>query len=97
MQYLRLTLIDKVRNKDLEVTARLMLRRQRLSPCILLFHVADDGLSTIVYMDVLDTDKLLSAVAQTSKYLDLGGVSPHQASRRRPKRRNSLFRCEGDI
>jgi hypothetical protein len=30
---------------------------------ILLFHVADDGLTTIVHMDVLDADKLLAAIA----------------------------------
>jgi hypothetical protein len=33
-----------------------------LSPCILLFHIADDGLATIVHMDVLDADKLLPAI-----------------------------------
>jgi hypothetical protein len=30
---------------------------------ILLLHIADDGLTTIVHMDVLDADKLLAAIA----------------------------------
>jgi hypothetical protein len=52
-----------------------------VAPCsstlhILLFHIADDGLPTIVYMDVLDTDKLLAAVTQSSKNLNLHCISP---------------------
>ncbi|MGB6767966.1 MAG: hypothetical protein WBE50_07715 [Methyloceanibacter sp.] len=43
-----------------------------LSPSpIRLFHIANDGLSTIVHMDVLDATKLLSAVTQASKQLYL--------------------------
>jgi hypothetical protein len=34
---------------------------------IRLFHIADDGLPTIVHMDVLDADKLPPAVGQASK------------------------------
>ncbi len=34
---------------------------------ILLLHIADDGLPTIIHMDVLDPDKLLSSVAQASQ------------------------------
>ncbi len=30
--------------------------------CIRLFHIADDGLPTVVYVDVVDVDKLLPAV-----------------------------------
>ena len=30
------------------------------------FHIADDGLSTVIHMDVLDADKLLPAVTQAS-------------------------------
>ena len=44
---------------------------------ILLLHIADDGLSTIAHVDMLDADNLLSPIAQPSKYLDLGCVSPH--------------------
>ena len=32
--------------------------------CIRLFQIADDGVPTIVHMDVLDVDNLLTAVAQ---------------------------------
>jgi hypothetical protein len=46
---------------------------------------------------MLDADKLLPAVTQSSKYLDLAGISPHQTSRRRSEGRNSLLRCEGHI
>jgi hypothetical protein len=40
-----------------------------------------DSPSTIVHMDMLDTDKLLSTVARRSKYLDLSSISPHQTDR----------------
>jgi hypothetical protein len=43
---------------------------------IRLFHIADDGLPAIVYMDVLDADKLLAAVTQASKNLNLHCISP---------------------
>jgi hypothetical protein len=33
---------------------------------ILLFHIADDGLSTIVHMDMLDANNLLTAMTQAS-------------------------------
>jgi hypothetical protein len=36
---------------------------------IRLFHIPDDGLPTIVHMDVLDADKLPPAVTQASKNL----------------------------
>jgi hypothetical protein len=48
-------------------------------------------------MDVLDADKLVSAVTQASKNLNLHCISPHQASRRRPERRNSVLIRKGDI
>ena len=60
-----------------------------LSPCILLFHIADDGLATIVHMDVLDADKLLPAIPKASKNLNLGRISSHQTSRRRSEGDNS--------
>jgi hypothetical protein len=40
-------------------------------------------------MDMLDADKLLTAVTQASKDLYLGCESPHQTRRRRSERRNS--------
>ena len=40
------------------------------------FHVANDGLTTIAHMDVLDADKLLAAVTQASKDLNLHCISP---------------------
>jgi hypothetical protein len=61
------------------------------------FHIADDCLPAVVHMNMFDADKLLSAIAQPSKYLDLGGISPHQTSRRRLEGGNSLFRCESDV
>jgi hypothetical protein len=64
---------------------------------ILFFHIANDGLPTIVHMDVLDADKLLAAGSQATKNLNLGRISPHQTSRRRSEGRNSLLRCEGDV
>ena len=42
---------------------------------ILLFNVADDSLPAIVHMDVLDADKLLPAVTQSSKNLNLHRIS----------------------
>jgi hypothetical protein len=41
------------------------------------FDIADDGLPTVIHMDVLDADKLLSTIAKPSEYLDLSRVSPH--------------------
>jgi hypothetical protein len=64
---------------------------------ILLFQIADDGLPTIVHMDVLDADKLLPTVTQASKDLNLGGISFHQTSRCRSERRNAALTCKGDV
>jgi hypothetical protein len=61
------------------------LKCENLTWRIRLLHIADDGLPTIVHMDVLDADKLLPAVAQAAKDLNLGCVSPHQTSRRRSR------------
>jgi hypothetical protein len=36
------------------------------------------ALRTVIRMDVLDADNLLSAVTQASKNLNLGCISPHQ-------------------
>jgi hypothetical protein len=54
-----------------------------------LSHIADDGLTTIVHMDVLDAHKLLPAATQASKDFNLGCISSHQTRRRRSERRNS--------
>jgi hypothetical protein len=43
---------------------------------ILLFHIADDRLPTIAHMHVFDPDKLLPAVPQASKNLNLHCISP---------------------
>ena len=55
------------------------------------FHIANDGLTTVVHMDMLDADKLLPAITQASKDLNLGRISPHQTSRSRSERRNSTL------
>ena len=47
-----------------------------------LFHLANDGLSSVVHIDMLDADVLLAAVSQTSKDLNLRCKSPHQSGRR---------------
>jgi hypothetical protein len=52
------------------------------------FHIADDSLPTIVHVDVLDAHKLLPAVTQAAKDLNLGGISSHQPGRSRSERRN---------
>jgi hypothetical protein len=44
-------------------------------------EIPDDGLPAFVHMNMLDADKLLTAVTQTSKNLNLGRISPHQTSR----------------
>jgi hypothetical protein len=41
-------------------------RRTVLGTRLRPFHIADDGLPTIVHMDVLDADKLLTAGTQAS-------------------------------
>ena len=56
--------------------------------CIRLFQIADDGLPTIVDMDMFDADKLMTAMTQPSKNLNLRGIRSEQTSRSRPKRRN---------
>ena len=55
------------------------------------FHIADESLPTIVHMDVLDANKLVPAITQASKDLNLGCIGPHQASRRRSEGDNSLL------
>jgi hypothetical protein len=52
------------------------------------FHIADDGLPTIVDMDMFDADKLMTAITQPSKNLNLRRIRSEQTSRNRPKRRN---------
>jgi hypothetical protein len=52
------------------------------------FHIADDGLPTIVDMDMFDADKLMTAITQPSKNLNLRRIRSEQTSRSRPKRRN---------
>jgi hypothetical protein len=47
-------------------TLRLLYRSLLVNPAHSAFHIADDGLSTIVYLDVLDSDKLLPAITQAS-------------------------------
>jgi hypothetical protein len=53
------------------------------TPGIRLFHIADDRPATVIYVHMLDADKLLSAITQASKNLNLGRISPHQTSRSR--------------
>jgi hypothetical protein len=48
----------------------------RSNLCIL-FHIADDGLPTLVHMNMLDADNLLTAITQASKDLNLHCISPH--------------------
>ena len=48
-------------------------------------------------MDVLDPDKLMTAITQPSKDLNLGCKSPQQTSRRRSERRNSPLRSESAV
>ena len=56
---------------------RLLCRSLLVNPAHPAFHIADDGLPIIVHMDVLDADKLLPAITQASKNLNLGRKSPH--------------------
>ena len=46
------------------------------------------ALRTVIHMDVLDADNLLSAMTQPSKNLNLRRIRSEQTSRNRPKRRN---------
>ena len=39
------------------------------------FHIANDGLLAVVYMDMLHPNELLPAIAQPPEYLDLSRVS----------------------
>ena len=48
--------------------------------CIRFLHIADNCLTAIVHMDVLDADKLVPSVTQASKYLNLRSKCPHQTS-----------------
>jgi hypothetical protein len=52
------------------------------------FHIADDGLPTIVDMDMFDADKLMTAITQPSKNLNLRRIRSEQTSRCRSERRN---------
>ena len=62
-----------------------------------LFHIPDDSLSAIVHMDMLDAGKLLPAITQASKNLNLGRIGPHKTSRSRSEGRNSLLGRECDV
>ncbi len=42
---------------------------------ILLFHIADDGLPIVIYMNVLDTKVLMPAATQASKNLHLHRIT----------------------
>jgi hypothetical protein len=54
-------------------------------------HISDYRLPAIIDVDVLDADILVSAVTEAAKGLDLYGISPHQSSRGRCKRRYSVL------
>ena len=58
--------------------ANLLRRPPLLKLRILLLHIADNGLPTVIHMDMFDADKLLPAVAQALKDFNLGCISPHQ-------------------
>ena len=45
---------------------------------IRLFHIADDGLPTVVHMNMLNSNKLLPAVTQASKDFHLHRKCLHQ-------------------
>jgi hypothetical protein len=53
-----------------------------------IFSHFDNGLPTIVHMDMFDADNLLSAMTQPSKNLNLRRIRSEQTSGNRPKRRN---------
>lgn len=61
------------------------------------FQIADDGLTAIAHTNMLDAHELLTAATQASKDLNLGCISPHQASRGRSEGGNSTFIRKGDI
>ena len=44
-------------------------------------HISDYGLPAVIDVDVLDTDILVSAVAEAAKGLDLHRTGPRQSSR----------------
>jgi hypothetical protein len=64
---------------------------------IRLFHIANDGPPTIMDMHMLDANKLLPAVTQASKNLNLHRICFEQTSRSRSERCNSPLCCEGHI
>ena len=49
-----------------------------LTSAILLFHIADDSLPTVIYMSVLDI--LMLAMTQASKNLNLQSFHSHSSS-----------------
>jgi hypothetical protein len=53
------------------------------------FHISDDGLPTVIDVDVLDPDMLVAAVSQTTESLDLYGRGAQQSRRSRCKGDNS--------
>jgi hypothetical protein len=52
--------------------------KRHLSPFlgIFRFHIANDGLPTVVHVHMLDADKLVTVVTQASKDLNLGCIGP---------------------
>ena len=55
-------------------------------------HIADDGLPTVIDVDVLDANILIPTMTQPSKNLDLGRIGSQQSSRRGGKRDDSVLR-----
>jgi hypothetical protein len=49
-------------------------------------HISDDGLPTVVDVDVFDANMLVSTVPEATEGLDLHGISAQQSRRRRSKR-----------
>jgi hypothetical protein len=46
-------------------------------PAALILRIADNGLSTVVHMHMLDADKLMSSIAEPSKDFDVHRKSSH--------------------
>ena len=71
--------------------------RYALTLWIQLSHVAHDGLPAVIYVDVLDVDKLMPATTRASENLNLQRKRLHQTSRSRRKHRNSPLRAEAAV
>ena len=64
---------------------------QLRTPTLLRAHISDDGLRSLIDMNMLHSDVLVTTMTQSAIGLELGGERPQKPSSSRTKSPNAIF------